>query len=144
MCNLYTIKTNIAEIASFFGVKQLPPAPNLLDDVYPGGPGLVIREEAGGRVLEAMTWGFPFRPKGMKPEAKPKAVTTLPTSAAKCGLGSRRSRSGVASYPLRDSPRPKARKGESLGPGSAWRNPFSPGPGFGATRATGARSIAVR
>lgn len=33
------------------------------DYVAPGKPGLVVREEAGQRVLDTMTWGFPFRGK---------------------------------------------------------------------------------
>ena len=28
-------------------------------EVYPGGRGMVVREEGGQRVLEAMTWGWP-------------------------------------------------------------------------------------
>lgn len=73
MCNLYTARRSAAEIADLFkasgGVGL-----NVPDEVYPGYPGLVVREDAGARVLQSMVWGFPLRLKGMKPESKPKAV----------------------------------------------------------------------
>jgi hypothetical protein len=47
---------------------------NAADDMYSGYPGMVIRETEAGRVLEAMTWGFPRRLKTMKPTSKPLKV----------------------------------------------------------------------
>jgi putative SOS response-associated peptidase YedK len=32
---------------------------NAPEEVYPGYPGLVVREQDGARILEQMTWGFP-------------------------------------------------------------------------------------
>jgi putative SOS response-associated peptidase YedK len=73
MCNLYTNKSTVAEIADLF--KALAPHGfNAPADVYPGYPGLVIRERDGARVIEQMTWGFPVRLKGMKPTSKSKPV----------------------------------------------------------------------
>lgn len=76
MCNLYTTRRTAAEIAATFGAVAAP-ATNAGADVYPGYPGLVVREEAGARVLQSMTWGFPLRLKTMKPDAKPKPVNNI-------------------------------------------------------------------
>lgn len=59
MCNLYTERKSAAEVAAHFGVDLPAPSFNTAEDVYPGYSGMVVREEAGKRVLEAMTWGFP-------------------------------------------------------------------------------------
>lgn len=48
-------------------------------EVYPGGRGMVVREEGGQRVVEAMTWGWP-RPMFSKRTGapiKPKAVNNI-------------------------------------------------------------------
>ncbi len=50
---------------------------NAGEEVYPGYPGMVVREEAGARVLQSMVWGFPLRLKGMSPTAKPKPVNNI-------------------------------------------------------------------
>ncbi|TMJ18291.1 MAG: SOS response-associated peptidase [Alphaproteobacteria bacterium] len=77
MCNLYTNKKSAAEVAAHFRA-QLPIAFNAgPDEVYPGGPGMVVRENNGTRVLQAMTWGFPLRLKSMKPGTKPKPVNNI-------------------------------------------------------------------
>jgi putative SOS response-associated peptidase YedK len=76
MCNLYTAKKSAAEIAATFGA-QAPLGLNLPEEVYPGYPGLVLREAADGRRLESMVWGFPLRLRGMKPESKPKPVNNI-------------------------------------------------------------------
>jgi putative SOS response-associated peptidase YedK len=75
MCNLYTNRSSAAEVARIFGV-ELPniAAFNVGEEVYPGYPGMVVREKEGARHLQAMTWGFPLRLKTMKPTSKPKAV----------------------------------------------------------------------
>jgi putative SOS response-associated peptidase YedK len=77
MCNLYTVKRSAEEVAAFFGVKQVGAAPNIADDILPGYPGLVVRQEADEQLLETMTWGFPLRLKTMKPEAKPIPVNNV-------------------------------------------------------------------
>ena len=61
MCNLYTSKKSAAEIAAHFKA-EMPTLFNVAEgDIYPGGPGLVVREQDGRRILQAMTWGFPAR-----------------------------------------------------------------------------------
>ncbi len=77
MCNLYSVKKSAAEIAAFFGMTSAGAQFNTPDETLPGYPGLVVREQDGARVLESMTWGFPLRPKGMKPDSKPKAVNNI-------------------------------------------------------------------
>ena len=59
MCNLYKLKTGTAEIADLFRASAATNA-NAAGEVYPAYPGLVVRQEGDGRVLEAMTWGFPL------------------------------------------------------------------------------------
>lgn len=73
MCNLYTNKSTVTEIADLFKA-QVPHGFNAPADVYPGYPGLIVHEHAGSRLIEQMTWGFPVRLKGMKLTSKPKPV----------------------------------------------------------------------
>ena len=79
MCNLYTTRTNAADIAAHFKARQ----PSLFNmapgDVYPGGPGMVIREAGGERILQGMTWGFPLPLKSKKTglPIKPKPVNNI-------------------------------------------------------------------
>lgn len=73
MCNLYTNKSTVAEMAELFRAKA-PHGFNAPADVYPGYPGLVVREDAGEGFIEQMNWGFPVRLKGMKPTSKPKPI----------------------------------------------------------------------
>lgn len=77
MCNLYTVRKSAAEVAAHFGVSAPVQQFNAPEESYPGSPGLVVREQDGARVLQSMTWGFPLRLKGMKPESKPKAVNNI-------------------------------------------------------------------
>ena len=76
MCNLYTLRKSAAEVAAHFGISD-PTLSNAADEVYPGYPGLVVREQDGARVLQSMAWGFPLRLKGMSPTAKPKPVNNI-------------------------------------------------------------------
>jgi putative SOS response-associated peptidase YedK len=48
-------------------------------DVYPGGPGIVVREQDGERILQGMTWGFPLPLKSKKTgqPIKPKPVNNI-------------------------------------------------------------------
>ncbi|UVO50132.1 SOS response-associated peptidase family protein [Sphingomonas sp. SUN019] len=77
MCNLYTVRKSAAEVAAHFGVSAPDQQFNAPEESYPGSPGLVIREQDGVRVLQSMTWGFPLRLKGMKPDSKPKPVNNI-------------------------------------------------------------------
>lgn len=76
MCNLYTVRKSAAEVAAHFGVNN-PMASNAPEEVYPGTPGNVVREDGGVRVMQSMTWGFPLRLKVMSPTAKPKPVNNI-------------------------------------------------------------------
>ena len=44
------------------------------EEIYPGYPGLVVRQQEGERVIQSMAWGFSYRPKTMKRTSKPIAV----------------------------------------------------------------------
>ena len=78
MCNLYTERLGADAVAAFFGVKAPDVASfNVPAEVYPGYPGMVVREDAGVRVLQSMVWGFPLRLKTMSPTAKPKPVNNI-------------------------------------------------------------------
>jgi putative SOS response-associated peptidase YedK len=74
MCNLYTTKASPAEVAALFRGVVSADSNVGPGNVYPGGPGMVVRQVNGQRSVEAMTWGFPMRLKGMKPESKPKPI----------------------------------------------------------------------
>jgi len=76
MCNLYTNRASTAQLAAHFDV-QLPLLSNAPEEVYPGTPGLVVRDAEHGRVLQSMTWGWPLRLKTMAPTAKPKPVNNI-------------------------------------------------------------------
>ena len=74
MCNLYTTRASAAEVAALFRAK-LPANTNAgPGTVYPGYTGMVVLQDAGERVVEGMTWGFPFKPKDAKPESRPRPV----------------------------------------------------------------------
>jgi hypothetical protein len=38
---------------------------------------MVVREKAGERIMQSMTWGFPRRLKSMSPTAKPKPANNI-------------------------------------------------------------------
>jgi len=76
MCNLYTVRKSLNEVAMHFGV-SVPIQTNAPPEVYPGQPGLVVREQDGTRIMQSMVWGFPVRLKFMKPESKPKPVNNV-------------------------------------------------------------------
>lgn len=76
MCNLYTVRKSADEVAAHFGVAN-PVTSNAGQEVYPGTPGMVVREEEGQRIMQSMAWGFPVRLKGMSPTAKPKPVNNI-------------------------------------------------------------------
>ncbi|PXA86591.1 DUF159 family protein [Nostoc sp. 3335mG] len=76
MCNLYTERLGPDAVAAHFNVRN-PLRSNASGEVYPGAPGMVVREEAGERVMQSMVWGFPLRLKTMAPTAKPKPVNNI-------------------------------------------------------------------
>ncbi len=76
MCNLYSVRKSLDEVAAHFGVRT-PVLSNAPEEIYPGTPGVVVREQDGERVMQSMTWGFPLRLKTMSPTAKPKPVNNI-------------------------------------------------------------------
>jgi putative SOS response-associated peptidase YedK len=76
VCNLYTVKSSLQDLADHFGVSTMPSS-NAGAEVYPGTPGVVMRELEGARIRQSMTWGFPIRLKTMKPGSKPKPVNNI-------------------------------------------------------------------
>lgn len=83
MCNLYTNRKSAAEVAEWFGVNA-PAMFNVPEEVVPGYPGMVVREEGGERVLQAMVWGFPLPQKSSKTglPIKPKPVNNIANLAS--------------------------------------------------------------
>jgi putative SOS response-associated peptidase YedK len=77
MCNLYAVRKSAAEVAAHFGVAHPDTQFNVPDDILPGYPGIVVREENGQRALQSMVWGWPLRLKAMKPDSKPKPVNNI-------------------------------------------------------------------
>src|SRR4051794_26587459 len=70
MCNLKTVKASAGDVAAFFRA-QVPINFNAgPGDVYPGGQGMVVREDNGQRIVQSMTWGWP-RPMKSKVTGKP-------------------------------------------------------------------------
>ena len=70
MCNLYKMRSGIAEVGRTFAV-QTGVGANFAEEVYPGYPGLVMTEG----VVRPMTWGFPLSLKGKQGQPlKPKPV----------------------------------------------------------------------
>lgn len=59
MCNLLTLKASVDEVASSFRSRRPKNTNASPGDVYPGYQGFVVRESAGERIMQAMTWGFP-------------------------------------------------------------------------------------
>lgn len=82
MCNLYTTTASAAEVARYFSAKMTTEFNAGPGDVYPGGMGMVVRQEAGERNLQAMTWGFPLVLKSKKTgkPLKPKPVNNARTN----------------------------------------------------------------
>ena len=83
MCNLYSLRASVEEVAAHFGATV--PAPlDARDEITPGAPGLVVRERPGGRVVQALRWGFPFpashRRPGQPSRAKPVNLVSNLTS----------------------------------------------------------------
>jgi putative SOS response-associated peptidase YedK len=79
MCNLYTNKASAAEIAALFQAKLEFGSNTPSGEVYPGGPGMVVREHEGARIVQGMTWGFPLplKSKVTGQPIKPKPVNNI-------------------------------------------------------------------
>ena len=77
MCNLFRLDASSDVVAAAFHAKKPANINVSAGEVYPGGPAMVIREDAGDRVLQQMTWGFPLKLKSMKAGSKPKPVNNI-------------------------------------------------------------------
>jgi putative SOS response-associated peptidase YedK len=79
MCNLYTVSVSAGEVAAEFDAAMDEAFNAGEGDVYPGGPGMVVREAGGRRVLQQMTWGFPLpqKSKVTGQPIKPKPVNNI-------------------------------------------------------------------
>lgn len=84
MCNLYNVTTNQQAIRDVVGVMEdnignLEP----VLDVYPDRPAPVVRNTAGGRELNHLTWGMPTPPQFLKaPDAPDTGVTNIRNTAS--------------------------------------------------------------
>lgn len=65
MCNLYRINTPNA--AGLFDARPLVDEPVFDTELFPKRKAPVIRKEAGERILDVMTWGFPPPPNSRAP-----------------------------------------------------------------------------
>ncbi|SEJ86740.1 Putative SOS response-associated peptidase YedK [Sphingobium sp. AP50] len=100
MCNLYTIRKSAAEVAAHFGVAAPVTQFNAPEEVYPGYPGMVVREDQGVRTLQSMVWGWPVRLKGMKPDSRPKPVNNIADLRKPFWLGAARKNEWRCLIPL--------------------------------------------
>ena len=55
MCNQITLKASVDEVASHFKARRPKPTNASTGDVWKGGTGFIVRENAGERVMDAMT-----------------------------------------------------------------------------------------
>jgi putative SOS response-associated peptidase YedK len=139
MCNLYTVKDSIAEIAAHFGVTMAPNI-NVPEEILPGYPAPVMHEKGGERALRSMVWGFPFRPEGMKPESKPKAVNNIADLRKGMWVGLARKPEFRVIIPMTEFAEPEGEKGrktrtwfsvkgqKTFGWGGLWRDSSEWGP----------------
>jgi putative SOS response-associated peptidase YedK len=78
MCNRYRMTAKQAEVAARFGV--VAPYPEDLTipppELFPKNSAFVVREEDGLRLLDVMSWGFPFQTPG-KTKVLEKRVTNV-------------------------------------------------------------------
>ena len=77
MCNHYHNIVEFLQNWEEYISWNLPPAQvEHAEDVYPKRQGLIIREQDGQKVAEAMHWGFPWTTKGKRPGTTKKMNTT--------------------------------------------------------------------
>lgn len=100
MCNLYTTRKSREEVAAFFRAKDTSFGSNAPDEIYPGYPGMVVREAEGERLLQNMVWGFPLRLKTMSPTAKPRPVNNVADLRKNMWIGCARQPSQRCIIPL--------------------------------------------
>lgn len=86
MCNLYKTRKSVEEIARLFGAVADDGlvAANLAQDVFPGMPGLVVREDGGRRLLQSMVWGWPLVTRDMRERAEKAGKAARPKPVNNC------------------------------------------------------------
>jgi putative SOS response-associated peptidase YedK len=101
MRDLYTSKVNAADVASYFSADVTANFNAGEGEVYPGGHGMVVREENGERILQSMTWGFPMAQKSKKTgkPVKPKPVNSIADLTSFMWRSWRHGRRTAASFP---------------------------------------------
>jgi putative SOS response-associated peptidase YedK len=72
MCNLFSVKKSVDEVAAHFGA-EIPKPITERADTAKGGPGIVIRSQNGKRLVQSAGWGFPrltkeTRERNLRPE----------------------------------------------------------------------------
>lgn len=79
MCNRYRMSAKQAELARSYGIK--PPYPEDVTlpppELFPKRPAWVVREEAGGRRIDVMRWGFRHFVTGASGKRIEKQVTNV-------------------------------------------------------------------
>lgn len=124
-----------------FGVRALVHT-NASDEVYPGTPGLVVREQEGERVGQSMTWGCPLRLKTMAPTSKLKPVNNNEDLIKPMWKGLVAKPQWRCLIPLNGFAETEGQKGRMT---RTWftlkDHPVSPERGSGAPVTNGARSI---
>ena len=67
MCNRYRQVKTQADLSRLFDARPLIDTADPPTELFPKRQGLVVRKEAGERVLDLMRWGFPPPPQGRAP-----------------------------------------------------------------------------
>lgn len=67
MCNRYNQGLSAEELAKAFGARLLSNEPLSHTEIFPKRKAAVVRKEAGERVIDVMTWGFPPPAAGRAP-----------------------------------------------------------------------------
>lgn len=78
MCNRYRMTANQHELAARYGVKASHPEDVTFPppELFPEKLAWVVRQKEGARVLDVMSWGFPFQTQG-KTKVIEKRVTNV-------------------------------------------------------------------
>jgi putative SOS response-associated peptidase YedK len=67
MCNRYRQVKTREDLSRIFEARPIADRPEPASELFPKRLGAVIRKEAGERVLDVMSWGFPPPPKSRAP-----------------------------------------------------------------------------
>jgi putative SOS response-associated peptidase YedK len=76
VCNLYSVKKSIQEVAAHFAA-EVPKPIDVRADTAKGGPEIVIRSHNGRRLVQAAGWGFPRLTRDMREKNQPPEPVNL-------------------------------------------------------------------